>query len=1200
MNAITLRQDVSRDLRLACAELRERLRAGQITRVEELLVDYPALGLSDEAMVELIHAEVVARNELGQRPTLEEWQERFPRLLPRIEHVPELRDLFGSEIPTLSDTSNAPTNPVDLLSPAVKQLPRISNYQLLQELGRGGMGVVYKARQTNLSRIVALKMILAGEHAGLRERARLRNEAQATAQLLHPNVVQIYEIGEHDGLPYLAMEYVGGGNLARMMRGAPQAFRWSARLTETLARAIHVAHQRGIVHRDLNPSNILMTKDGTPKISDFGLAKFLLDDQGLSLSGVLLGTPSYMAPEQVSGDGRNIGPGTDIYALGALLYEMLTGKAPFRGFTPMETMCQVMEADLVAPSRLRHGLPQDLETICLKCLSRNPAERYASALDLADDLKRFQENQSILARRTSRYRQAVKWMYRQPRVAALLGLCTLLFVLLLVVTAVYNQYVNEKNRQLEHGLTLENKLRSMYEIERVRYGNEAGLLRRQMYVGQLNQIKQSLDNGQIETAQELFGNLRDLRAVENERGFEWYYLDRLTRRSGWSLKGHTASITCVATARLAKMLASGDSAGNVLLWDPEEGEPLRCQGKHDGPVVKVAIAAAGPRRRGVAASLGRSSKGALDLWLWAAESGEPLACRRLEFLESVELRFAPSGDVLFLSGRSPQATAAKLLFWRLDDRGRPGPMQRRDDVAAWAFPLDGSLLALGRSDGTIGLESLTSGAPPELKQASGGKALALCFSRDGKMLAAGRENHRVTVWDLGTGRIRHDYADHDEPVVFLDFCLLDQALVGCEAGRVLWTRRLGQDGPRRLLPGVESPTSTVCLDPEGRFLAAGSKNKPVTVWDLESGTKLGSCSPGARFLDQLAFTLDGQTLVLACQDDRLRGWPFRDASDVGRVLRDHRAAALALAFSPDGALLASGSADHTIKLWDVRTERLLLTLRAHDEAVTALSFFPEQDLIASVGLDGKVILWNLIRDQPRSGELAAEPTVLLGSGEPLYALTTSKDCVHLAVAGSSGTISVWNVGNKAVETTFQGHDGPILVLAYSANPGVMASAGKDGTVRFWDMKSRPAAPHTHAFACAMRAVAFSSDGLMAVAGGDSGDAPMWDMVDWKIRNSLTGNPRSIISMALSPELAAERRTIATACGDEKVHLWDATTGRRFYALVGHASPVSAVAFSPDKKVLASCDQDGSIILWRAADLADRGDQPTRPKPPTGW
>ena len=687
--------------------------------------------------------------------------------------------------------------------------------------------------------------------------------------------------------------------------------------------------------------------------------------------------------------------------------------------------------------------------------------------------------------------------------------------------------------------------------------------------------------------------------MENERGFEWYYLDRLTRRSGWSLKGHTSSITCVATARLGKMLASGDLAGNVLLWNSEKGEPLRCQGKHDGPVVKVAITTEGRQRRGVVASLSRSNKGALNLWLWTAESGEPLACRRLELHEAAELRFAPSGAVLFLSGRSPHSPAARLLFWRLDDRGRPGPMQRRDDVAAWASALDGTLLALGRSDGSIRMESMTSGAPPVLQQAPGSRALSLCFSRNGKMLAAGRENRRVTVWDLGSGQIRHDYADHDEPVVFLDFCLLDQALVGCEAGRVIWTRRLGQEGPRRLLPGVESQTSILCLDPGGRFCAAGSKNKPVTVWDLESGTRLGSYCPSARFLDDLAFTPDGQTLVFACQDERLRGWRFQDASDAGRVLTGHQAAALALAFSPNGALLASGSADHTIKLWDVKTKRLLLTLRAHDEAVTALSFFPEQNLITSVGLDGKVILWNLIRDESRSGEIAAKPTVLLGSGEPLHALATSTDCVHLAVAGSSGSISIWNIRNKVVETTFRGHDGPISVLAYSANPGVMASAGKDGTVRFWDMKSHPAAPHTHAFAGAMRAVAFSSDGLMAVAGGDSGDAPMWDMVDWKIRNSLAGNPRSITSMALSPELATERRTIATACGDDKVYLWDATTGRRFYALVGHASPVSAVAFSPDKKALASCDQDGSIILWRADDFADQGDQTAQHELTTG-
>ena len=381
---------------------------------------------NDEAVLELIHAEVSTRNDMGQRPTLEEWEERFPRLLPRMEQIVSLRSVFDSEMPTLSDSSAGTADPLASVQAPDGRL-RIGNYQILQEIGRGGMGVVYKARQANLSRIVALKMILAGEHAGLRERARLRNEAQAAAQLMHPNVVQIFEIGEHEGLPFLAMEYVAGGNLTRTLRAMPQAFRWSARLTETMARAIHVAHLRGIVHRDLNPSNILIALDGTPKISDFGLAKFLVDDKGLSLSGVILGTPSYMAPEQVSGNGQTIGPGTDVYALGALLYEMLTGAAPFRGFTPMETLCQVMDAELVPPSRLRHGVPEDLETICLKCLDRDPARRYSSAEDLAEDLRLYQENQPIRARRTSKFRQALQWTRREPQAARLLVTCFLLF-----------------------------------------------------------------------------------------------------------------------------------------------------------------------------------------------------------------------------------------------------------------------------------------------------------------------------------------------------------------------------------------------------------------------------------------------------------------------------------------------------------------------------------------------------------------------------------------------------------------------------------------------------------------------------------------------------------------------------------------------------------------------------------------------------
>src|SRR5208282_4395875 len=565
MNAVPLQEDEFQELRQVCCELRERLRAGESARVEELLEIHPLLARNDEAVLELIHAEVSTRNDMGQRPTVEEWEERFPRLLPRMEQIVSLRSVFDSEMPTLTDSSAGTADPLASVQAPDGRL-RIGNYQILHEIGRGGMGVVYKARQANLSRIVALKMILAGEHAGLRERARLRNEAQAAAQLMHPNVVQIFEIGEHEGLPFLAMEYVAGGNLTRTLRAMPQAFRWSARLTETMARAIHVAHLRGIVHRDLNPSNILIALDGTPKISDFGLAKFLVDDKGLSLSGVFLGTPSYMAPEQVSGNGQTIGPGTDVYALGALLYEMLTGAAPFRGFTPMETLCQVMDAELVPPSRLRHGVPEDL----------------------AEDLRLYQENQPIRARRTSKFRQALQWTRRQPQAARLLGLCFLLILTLLGVVIAYSLYVTDQNRVAELAWSRAIKLKNEIAIERDKYSNQASAARRRTYDAQLFQVKQSIESGQIELAHELFQPVFDSFAATSKdpAGFELQYLNRLIEQSAWLLEGHGAKETCLAVSRREGTLVSGDSSGQVILWDLDRRIPRYCQGKHNAPVCK--------------------------------------------------------------------------------------------------------------------------------------------------------------------------------------------------------------------------------------------------------------------------------------------------------------------------------------------------------------------------------------------------------------------------------------------------------------------------------------------------------------------------------------------------------------------------------------------------------------------------------------
>jgi serine/threonine protein kinase len=359
--------------------------------------------------------------------------------------------------------------------------PLVPGYEIVHEVGRGGMGVVYKARQVSLNRLVALKMILSGAHAGPNERERFKREAEAVAALQHAHIVQIFDIGEANGHPYLALEFVDGGSLAQHLTGEPWTATRAAELIEVLARTMQFAHDAGIVHRDLKPGNILLVVGGgqqavgsedksktgrsscslltahcplltpRPKITDFGLAKRLdetLGDAG-TRTGSVMGTPSYIAPEQASGKTHDVGPSVDVYALGAILYELLTGRPPFRGETPLDTVLQVLHDDPVPPKRLHPLVPRDLETICLKCLSKQSAKRYASAAALANDLGRFRRGEPIKARPLSAWGRGVKWARRHPALAVLLGVTVTATVALVTVLSVAYAHVRDAVRDKE-------------------------------------------------------------------------------------------------------------------------------------------------------------------------------------------------------------------------------------------------------------------------------------------------------------------------------------------------------------------------------------------------------------------------------------------------------------------------------------------------------------------------------------------------------------------------------------------------------------------------------------------------------------------------------------------------------------------------------------------------------------------------------
>lgn len=323
-----------------------------------------------------------------------------------------------------------------------------SNYELLESIGEGGMGVVYKARQRGLNRIVALKMIRSGSLASESEVKRFRSEAQAAARLQHPNVVAIHEVGEHEGRPFFTMDFIEGQNLAQVAQGTPLAAERAARYVHTIAEAVHCAHQLGILHRDLKPANILLDRNDQPRITDFGLAKRFDTDSEFTASGAILGTPSYMPPEQASGQRKEIGPASDGYSLGAILYDLLTGRPPFRAETPLDTLRQVIDTQPAPPRLLNPKVPKDLETICLKCLAKETHLRYRSAQDLADDLGRFLNGQPIKARPISRAERVWRWSRRNPSMAGLTATTTAFAVALGISAVLFRSELMAKNENM--------------------------------------------------------------------------------------------------------------------------------------------------------------------------------------------------------------------------------------------------------------------------------------------------------------------------------------------------------------------------------------------------------------------------------------------------------------------------------------------------------------------------------------------------------------------------------------------------------------------------------------------------------------------------------------------------------------------------------------------------------------------------------
>ncbi|WP_337177202.1 protein kinase [Paludisphaera sp.] len=1163
--------------REACLRLKERIRADAGARVESLLADEPELAGDDDALLELILAETAARRARGDDSTAAEWATRLRALVPDPRRREALEGLLSTEMKTLAEPSSA-----------AAQKPRavrgwIGRYHVLEEIGRGGMGVVYKARQVNPGRLVALKMILAGEHANARERAYLRKEAETAAKITHPNIVQILDADEHEGLPFLVMEYVDGGPLARMTRSAPQPIRWSTRLIETLARAIHVAHRAGIVHRDLNPTNILMTQDGVPKIGDFGLAKFLLADDAGSQSGKILGTPSYMAPEQLSQGGREVDARTDVYALGAVLYEMLAGTPPFRGLTPMETLCQVAEGEVVAPSRLRHGLPEDLETICLKCLERNPAARYPDARALADDLRRFQAREPIHARRTPRLRRAAQWAGREPLAAGLLALSLLLLATLIAVAGYYSIHLRNLATQAEQ---LYGQLQTQDYMNRTYkgvMGSESELAQRSRHDFQLGRIHSHAARGEIELAIEMFDSLK--RASPREDAFEWRYIDRLIHRWARLLSdasAHRAAVSGIAASRDGRWLLSGDVEGRVVAWDVDGGGFRPLVDHRDRPARAMAVAS-GPDGGPIAYASVHVDEEAATVRIWAEDDASEHSALGAAIRDVAEIGFVGGDDLLIARCRGGDSSRWRALSYRKIDGGwRESPGDEIRDAFCLAFSPDGATAAIGVGDGSVVVRG-PGDRRSVLTPPDPARPTALAFSADGRALATGWDDGRIVAWDLDAEAPSAVLTCDAGPPSFLAFGPRGRSILVIEGGRAPRLRESRPGGRVHALSAPNEPPSRFSVAPDGGTLVLGYENRPTLVWDLTRPSATPDEIGGLLAPSCLEFSPAGDALFLSFDQPAIFVHSTKPAPSPRIILAGHSEEAWALAFSPDGAILASGGDDHQIKLWDVATSEELAAVEAHSQTVTGLAFAPQGGHLASVSLDGSWKIWRVDRTPDGRGASLSPLHELRPPGAgSLRCVAYSADGLRVAASGTTPDILMNRAPIYDSPSVIPGaHSKMITALAFARGPEpFLATASIDRLYRVWDAETgSPVSVALHGDS-PLLALAFSPPGRggsLLAAGGDPRLVSILDTRDFTMGPPVREHPASIRALAFS----TRGETLATGCDDGRLRLCDAATRQVVYALDGHRDRINAVAFSPDDSTLASCSHSGQVILWKA-------------------
>jgi WD40 repeat protein/predicted Ser/Thr protein kinase len=1099
----------------------QRWQSGLRVPAESYFEFDPSLRADEERALDLVYGEFLLREELGERPTLQEFVQRFPhyaeqlRLQVELHRAVEAGGRIDPRLTTDTPPQAAPAPGGETVSSGCGDWPEVSGYEVLGELGRGGMGVIYKARQQGLGRLVAVKVLTSGQ-ANPDQLARFRTEAESAARLQHPNIVQVFEVGAAQGRPFLALEFVDGGNLQQHLAGAPQPPRWSAQLVEVLARAMHFAHQQGILHRDLKPANVLLTPDGTAKITDFGLAKHLEAGGGQTQSGAILGTPAYMAPEQAGGHGGKVGPAVDVYALGAILYECLTGRPPFQAATMLETLELVRSSEALPPARLQPKLPRDLDTICLKCLHKEPRKRYATAHELAADLHRFLNHEPIRARRTGPLGRTWRWCRRKPAVAVLLGCVAVLAVVTVIVSAVSNWRLGveaEQARRAQGEAT-----DRLFDALRTRAEAGRGSGRAGQRFGSLESLRQA---GEIARAQ--------------------------NRPPEELLKLRNEAIACLALP-------------DVSLEQEWEGNP--------------------PGTSGLAfdAGLERYAWSFKDEGIRICRTADHHELLRLPTLPGdrvsrwLRCRFSLNGRYLAVYYQQ-WSLHQPLEVWDLQGgAGRP-VVTLADACCQPVFAADGRSLLAGLPGGTVTVIDLPSGKQRCLLQ-RGWEAESLALHAGSRLLAvASLRPPGVQVRDLESGDVLQELRHPDSVQGVAWAPQGDLLAAACNDHQIyLWDGRTGQK--RGVLNGHRWEVHDLAFDPTGRWLASFGWDMTLRLWEVGSGRQILNLED-VRILD---FRTQGGLAAAGLFGQQARVWAFRP-SPVYDALHCPDKMIYLMSFSPDGRWLTTCGPGAPLRLWDLAGCREA----GHWPELGYALWGPEGTGFLTGGAGGfwRVPVQRL---EGEPGVRVGPPRRLSGLSEDLrpYAfpwvgknyrrlMMVRKDQPHVRVVEIEGETAreLWNGRHPNVASVTASPDGRLLAS------GTME--GGNG-VRVWEadtgrlVRELPIGDANPVFSADGRRL-FTTTGRITPRGSE---CQAWRVASWEPEQALT--LKRVSSSPATMNVAADG-LLAVAYTMNDVRLLEPHTLAEVATLVDpEPGLIPAFSFSPDSSTLV-VSHVGGIHLW---------------------